>query len=305
VQIVDYLKEARDKLIPYFMEKQPEPTTDRCCVYLSTNEISLLHINKTPSGIDILLTETLAFDDAETLHLVLSGLVQRYALQSTPTYLLLSPDEYQLFLIESLPVKQGEILDALSFRLRSLISYPVEEAVVDYFLLPAKKSDKNNSMVAAVTANINSLTRLINIFKNSGFLLTTIDIPELAMRNLTATYENDEKATAFIYFFKHIAILNITCQKTLYFTRHIIFSNIDEEFSLELLRYFDYFQSQWRYPPPSRIFVATDNHHSQDITQALSKFLSTNVELITTKSKSVLTYGCALREETTHVTPRY
>ncbi|TAK74633.1 MAG: hypothetical protein EPO11_06590 [Gammaproteobacteria bacterium] len=297
-------------------------TTHRCCICLSSNDISLIHLNKTQDAIELLLSETIHYDEAENIPLVLSGIVQQYTLASIPTYWVLSPDYYQLFLIESLPVKAEEFHEALNWRIKSLLSYPIKEATIDYFKLPPKKSSPDNFMIAAITAKTSQLFKISNIMRKSNIELTTIDIPELAMRNLTALYETDEKSTAFIYFYEHLAILNISCQKTLYFTRHIELTDNAaqpthyEQLCLNILRYFDYFQSQWRHPSPNRIFIGSEKENTAEIAKILSQNLSLSVEPFVFKSvaldasklrllekKYLLSFGGALREEQNHATP--
>ncbi|SRR5579883_3130378 len=316
-----YFKEMRQRFATLVAEKPQEVTTHRCSICIGTNSVSLLHINKTQETVELLLSETFQFDEINNIPLILSGLVQQYSLQNIPTYWLLPPDEYQLFLIESLPVKAEEFQDALRWRIKSLLTYPIEEATIDYFQLPAKKSTPDHTMIAAVTARTTQLLRIIDILKKSNIDLTIIDIPELAMRNLTKLYENDEKSTAFIYFYDKIAILNISCQKTLFFTRRLTLANESElsdthyeQLCLNLLRYFDYFQSQWRYPQPNRILIASEKNNTTTIAQKLSQNLSLNVEPLALKAvlldsakiqslekQHLLNVGCALREEQTYV----
>jgi MSHA biogenesis protein MshI len=240
-----YTKELRRWIEPLFIEKKPEPTTERNCISLGSKELCLVHINKTLDTTELISSDNLHFEDHENLPLLLSSFLERHNLSSIPTYWLLSPEQYQLFIIESLPVASDEFKAAINWRIRSLINYPIEETVIDSFKLPSKKASPEN-MVAAVVTRRNQLVRLIDIFKKAGLNLTTIDVPELAMRNLIMPYENDEKSTAFIYFYERIAILNITRQKTLYFTRRInLYSETDvsmnqyQQFSLDILRYFD------------------------------------------------------------------
>ncbi len=319
-----FAEKVIDKIKPFLVEKKAVATTHRCCIQLSDRNVYLVHINKTENSIELLVAQSFQYDDIGNLTPILSSLVNKYDLGSIPTIWLLSPDDYQLILIDSMPVPENEIRNALSWRVRSLINYPIDEAIIDFFMIPAKKTSPDHPMVAAISANRQQLSPTINIYKNSSIALTTIDIPELALRNLTALYENDEKSTAMIYFTGNYVILNITSKKTLYFTRRINYSFSQthdktrfEELSLDILRYFDYFQSQWRYPTPSRIFTASQNGGSDEIAARLSEYLMTKVEVFSLKSllsddkarslleqKLILAFGCALREGIQYVPTR-
>jgi MSHA biogenesis protein MshI len=315
-----YTQTVRQWIEPLFTEKLPEPTSERLCIQIAAKELSLVRANITPGSTDILSSEILHCDDIEAVPIVLSAFISRQELPpATPTYWLLSPDMYQLFLIESLPVAADEFRDALRWRVRSLINFPTEEAVIDSFKLPSKKNALDN-MVAAVVTQSTRIDKIISAIKQSGARLTTIDIPELAMRNLTAQYEDDEKSTAFIYFYENTVILNITRQKTLYITRRLnLPTNSDntgrefEQLSLDILRYFDYFQSQWRHAAPSRIFVAANKQDIEYIAKYLSEYLLQPVTpfqiqsihgnpaaLKSAEKSALLALGCIIRGEDSH-----
>jgi len=126
VQLEKYVKDIQNWIKPYFAEKQPTITSERCCINITTKEISLVQINRVNGEIELLRAESLPYDDMNNLPLVLAGLVKRYALNTVPIYWLLQTDDYHLFLIDSLPVPKNEFREALNWRIRSLISYPIE-----------------------------------------------------------------------------------------------------------------------------------------------------------------------------------
>jgi MSHA biogenesis protein MshI len=324
VNIAALTKKWVDRVKPYIEEKQPEITTHRCAIYLAATSIQLVHINKTDTRIEILETELLEFDEIGNLSLILSGFIKAHQLELVPIYWLLTPEDYQLFLIDSLPVPENELRAALSWRVRSLITYPIQEAALDYFMIPAKKSSTESPMIGTVTARKNVLEKTIKVLEKAGMALMIIDIPELALKNLSSIYENDEKCTAFLYFSNSTILLNITKQKMLFFSRHISYpanQNNEKEFyeqlSLEIMRYFDYFQSQWRLPAPSRIFVASDKDNADKIAKALTENLLTQVDVFSLlpliedekartkiEKKFLLAFGSALREGNQHVPTR-
>jgi MSHA biogenesis protein MshI len=324
VNIAALTKNLVDKIRPYIEEKRPEVTTHRCCIYLTPTNVHLVHINKTDSAIQLLQAESFDYDEIGNLSLVLSGFVKKYEMEKVPFYWLLSPDDYQLFLIDSMPVPETELRAALSWRVRSLINYPIQEAALDFFLVPPKKSAPDHPMIGTITAKKTALEKTINILEKSGIPLMVIDVPELALKNLSSLYETDEKCTAFIYFGATTMILNISKQKTLFFSRHINYPAIKstekelyEQLSLEILRYFDYFQSQWRLPAPSRIFVASDKDNAEQIAKSLTENLLTQVDVFSLKpllqddrtrnlleKKFLLAFGCALREGNQYVPTR-
>ncbi len=322
-----YTKQLTDKLRmlakSYLKEEESLSATERCCISFKEHELSILTLSRATGINQILNHQTIHFDDLKSLALILRGLAEKNDLSQTPIYWMLDLEDYQINLIESLPVPADEIQTALSWRIRSLINYPIDEAVLEYFQLPAKKSTQNTPFIGAVTAKKALLQPVISLLKDVGLHLVTIDIPELAMLNLAAIYETDEKCTAFVYFFKNIAILNISSQKILYFTRRInIPSSTDgvmdyEKLSLEILRYFDFFRSQWRLSSPTRIFASTESGDINLIAKALSERLLNTVSPYTlseptlsdslkseVESKYLLNYGCLLRKDDANATAR-
>jgi MSHA biogenesis protein MshI len=324
VELKDYTKKLKDRIRGlaqlYLQPTEQLSITDRCCISITPNELSIIVIHQQQTLNEVTLLKKLKFDDLKSLSLVLKGIVQTNHLTETPVYWMLGPDEYQLNLIESMPVPASEMTKALAWRIRSLISYPIEEAVLEYFELPEKKNSQNTPLIAAVTAQKTALQPVINLLEHCGLNLVTIDIPELAMLNLTALYENDEKCSAFLYFYKASVILNISCKKTLYFTRRITVprttDTIDyEKLSLEILRYFDFFRSQWRLSSPTRIFAATESGDIEIISKALSERLLNTVSPYTFTAtllndthkteiagKYLLDYGSLLRKDGSYVT---
>lgn len=320
--IARYVKGIRNFIAPYIKRGNILETSQRCCISIGAKEITLLIIDKVGEQTELLATDIIQYEGIENLSFVLSNINQKYLLSAVPLYWLLNPDDYQLFVMDTLPVKEEEFAEALKWRARSLINYPVEQASLDYFNLPGKRGS-NTTMMALIAARSGYLEQVVNIAKDTNLNLTTIYIPELAMKNLAAIYETDEKCTAVIYFYDKGTILNISSKQVLYFTRRLNYNsttaqnaNNFEPICLDVLRYFDFFQSQWRLNSPNRIFVISDKDVSEVIS-ALSQHLMLTVESfhIRVPSKGaepftelsnqyLLPYGCALREEGTNAPSR-
>ncbi len=315
-----YVNQLRRWVKPLFVEKEPILTTERYCLFIGSHHIHLLGVDKTPTNNILLSNSSLEYDDVKNIPLILTGLIERISLTNTPIYWLLSPEDYQLSLIESLPVQQNELFGAIKWRARSLINYPIDEAVIDYFNLPPPKKSATSNMIATVIARKATLSVMIDTLKSCQAKLSVIDIPELAMRNLTALYEDDEKSTAFIYFADNTIILNITREKTLFFTRRLALDSAKEitqanyeQLCLEILRYFDYYQSQWRHPSPTRIFVSARHLDDAKLATKLSELMLLTInpfkikklegnqaDLQSLEKNNLLSFGCVLREDGMH-----
>ncbi len=309
-----YKEKIRTLAESWFREEHQLSATQRCCFSFKKNELSILCLDAMEESNKILFLEKLKFDDFNSLSLIIKGMSAQHKFAQMPIYWLLDPDAYQLNLIESMPVPEAEFIKALTWRARSLINYPIDEAVLEYFELPAKKNSPNSPLIGTVTAQKSRLSPTISLMKECDLSLVKIDIPELAMLKLTDLYETDEKSTAFLYFYDDFVILNISNRKTLYFTRRINISRINgsdidyEALSLEILRYFDFYRSQWRLSSPTRILIAGLNDN-QTASKTLSERLMNPVDVYTLhgnifndkfkdeiSTKFLLDYGCLLKK---------
>ena len=302
-----------------------ETTPERLCLTFNPHALSIARVTLAPNKIPQLrLAESIVFEDNQSITTQLASVVRKYQLDTYPANWLLDPADYDIFLIEPLPVPAEEFNDALKWRIKTLLSYPVEDAVIDYFKIPAKKAGSDAELIAAVTCRRETLQPRIEILKNNGLLLNRISIPELALKNLSVLRQhNKEQSYAFLYFYEQVALLTITRNQQLYFTRRInlptqnSFALRDyEKICLEVLRYFDYFQSQWRSPAPNHIFIASNQRNTQELCDNVRQFLQVDVESYTFQSllqadsnalqieKCLLPIGALLGEEMIHAASR-
>lgn len=319
-KLAAYVNKLQTWIGPYFNRKKALHTTQRCCFRFTGHAMTFLHINQMDNRTELLSHDAIAYDQLDNLPVILKTWVEKYNIRDVPLYWLLDPDDYQLFMIESLPVPENEIKSALNWRIRSLISYPIDDAMIDYFTLPPKKNSPELPLIAAVAANINHLLATMDVFKKAGLTLKSIYIPELALRNMAALHETDDKSTAMLYVYAKTIVLTISRNKILYFTRQLHWqasstSEADfEELSLEILRYFDYYQSQWRHPAPSRIYLASDLPDEDILISKLTAHLfapvlpytlpdatlGTNEKLLM-QSGYLLNFGCAIHKDVADV----
>ncbi len=185
--------------------------------------------------------------------------------------LLLAQNEYQLFQIEKPNVPENELKQAISWKLKDMIDYPVEQATIDVIDIPADPNNANRqSYVYAVVAKntlISSyMTRLITHAKAG---LEAIDIPELAQRNVAAYLEQEGRGLAMLSINSNGGLLTFTSGGELYHARQIEIdtkqmhsedsekkSSIFERLSLEIQRSLDNFERQFPYITINRLVLA-------------------------------------------------
>src|SRR5690606_8275577 len=83
----------------------------------------------------------------------LAALFQHKAPPALPCHLCLSHHFYQMLLVDSPNVPDGELREAVTWRVKDLITQPVEKMVVDVFRLPADEyRGRMNMLYAALIA---------------------------------------------------------------------------------------------------------------------------------------------------------
>lgn len=292
--------EAARKIRDWYYTFMPSQSTifspDRCCISIDQGNIILLHVRKTDKLAELILSQTFTYQHPKEIKTILSEVVETQGLNGVRCSWVLRPDQYQLLQTEALPVPPSEFQAAIRWKVKDLLRFPIEDAVIDSFPIPPAKLPTSLNMIMLVVARASILKPISDQITASGLKLTTIDIPELSFRNLTAPYENDEKSTALIYLQEENSQLIVTNQQKLYFTRQMdlgvkdillsVENKIDanalellcNDLALDIQRSFDYYQSQWRQPEPARIFLASSTPVSVDLTSQLSQRLNITVK---------------------------
>lgn len=192
------------------------------------------------------------------------------ALQRTPTSAVLAADSYQLQLVEMPNVPADEMLAAVRWRVKDLIDYPVEEAVVELFEMPRHANPGNTPIAYAVVTRKTEVLRQIERMKRADLQMDVIDIPELCIRNIATLLPQDEHGVAFLHFTEECGYLTITRRGVLHMMRRLETSRnelidasaddfaLQERISgiaLEIQRSLDYYESHYDCRPVAEIFL--------------------------------------------------
>ena len=260
----------------------------QCVITINQNEATLIYAPRMPKKVDLAIFKTFEIGKNTNITTELTNIVKQYHIENTLTTLLLDSTQYQLMLIEDLPVEASEFQAAIRWKIKSSLSYPIEDAVIDNFPVPIQKSFRAQKMIMVTVAQASLLQPLINDIQKSGLNLTNITIPELALRNISVMLEPPSSSSAFLYFQKKHVDLLITNDKTLYLTRRIDFDitnspNTDEQLeklALEVQRSFDYYQTQWRITTPAIMAYAAIKPIAENIGEVLSTYLALPVKIL-------------------------
>lgn len=182
----------------------------------------------------------------------------------------LDADAYSLQLVEAPDVPASEMRQAVRWRIQNLIEFPVEEAVIETFEMPAQRHASGRSMIHAVVAHRDEIRKQIEQVKGAGLHMDVIDIPELCVRNIAVHLPQDIDGVAFLHFTDDCGYLTITRKGMLYMIRRIetrrgeladapddVFSLLERSagVALEVQRSLDYYESHYDCPPVNELVL--------------------------------------------------
>lgn len=194
----------------------------------------------------------------------------KMSLERTPTSAVLAADAYQLQLVEMPNVPADEMLAAVRWRIKDLIDYPVEEAVVELFEMPPHANPGNAPIAYAVVTRKSEVLQQVERMRHAELQMDVIDIPELCIRNLASLLPQDEHGVALLHFTEECGYLTVTRRGVLHMMRRLdsgrnVFTDaagddfaLQEHISgiaLEIQRSLDYYESHYDCRPVGDVIL--------------------------------------------------
>lgn len=213
----------------------------------------------------------------------LSRLAQSRALKRFRCATLLKEQDYRLAQIEAPTVPAEERVQALRWRLKDMIDFPVDTAALAVADIPTEGARQANVFAVAAPAAV--VGERMKMFSDAKVPLEAIDIPEMAVRNVAVLFEEENRGLAFLALIEGGGLLTITFRGELYLARRIEVSaallgqadaerqkQMLERLALELQRTFDNFDRQYGFISVSRLVIASE-HDCAGTTAALAENL--------------------------------
>lgn len=215
-------------------------------------------------------------------------------LDRTPVSAVLGANAYQLQLLEMPNVPAEELLAAVRWRLKDLIDFPVEEAVVEVLEMPPHANPGAPHTAYAVVTRREEVVQQIELMKQAELRLDVIDIPELCLRNIAVLLPQDADGVAFLHFTEDSGYLTITRKGILHLTRRLdagrraLESAASDDFAmqdlvggiaLDVQRSLDYYESHYDCRPVRQI-VLGPGAGLDALPAALTEHLGLSVERI-------------------------
>lgn len=197
------------------------------------------------------------------------GLAKQVPLAKSRCMIVVAPNEYQLMQVEAPNVPAEEIKQAVRWKLKDMMSYPLEQATVDVLDIPVDPHNPARShYMYAVAARNDVVKSYMDYAELVAADLEVIDIPELAQRNIAGLIEEDGRGVALVTFNEDGGLLTFTSGGELYHARQVevnVFqlSAADDEqrlrnyerLVLELQRSLDNFERQFSYVAVTRLVL--------------------------------------------------
>ncbi len=247
-------------------------------------------------------------------------------LQKARVSVVLGAGDYSLQLVETPNVPGDEMHDAVRWRIQHLIEYPIEEASIETFEMPAHANPGNKPMLYAVVAHQSDILSYAERMQEVSLHMDVIDIPELCLRNVAVMLPQDQNGVAFLHFTDDCGYLTITRRGVLYMIRRIetrrsqLGDAADDEFeaaeraagvALEVQRSLDYYESHYDCRPVTELVLGPGENLST-LAASLSDNLGITVSRLdlddlfaiereipaAVQSDCLLAIGAALRSET-------
>lgn len=199
----------------------------------------------------------------------LRNFVARHDLKALPCNVVLNVDQYNIVQIDKPNLPDNEVKPALRWKLKGLLDYSVEQAVVDGIDVPVDPTYANRQpLMLAICAKKVTVSEVGNQLTDAGFNLRSVDVHALVQRNIAHLLEHEDRALVMLSILPRGCLLTFTAKGELYHTRVIeldrdflngrdeIFRTNFDKLVLELQRSMDSFDRQFPYLSINRMVVA-------------------------------------------------
>ena len=265
-------------------------------LFATPEKLAFAHISRTGDRPQLHVCEEIATAGVDGRGASLEKLVREHGLEGTRTCVVLPLLDYKLLLVEAPRVEAGEMAGAVKWKIKDLLGHPVDEMAIAVFDVPEGAYRSQTDMVYAVAARKNRIRDIIELVNGAELELEAIDIPELAMMNLTLACADDTDGLAFLDLREDGTTLNLSRAGELYLTRQLstrvdnqVMSSqewvtIRERLVMEIQRSLDYYQSQMGQSLVPKILIAPRAYDSDVLPQELAMAMSMQVESMDIRS---------------------
>ncbi|MCB1800934.1 MAG: pilus assembly protein PilM [Gammaproteobacteria bacterium] len=207
-----------------------------------------------------------SLEGVATLTEALTREVRKHSLAGLPTVVTLPHAAYSLVQLEAPDLEAEELRDAMRWRVKDLIDFPVEQAEIDIFRLPESHRPGAPALMYVVVARHEAVKQLVQAVIAAGLEIEAVDVVEMAIRNLSMNLDRPQRPRAYLHLQPGQTVIEIADGENIYLSRRVM-QDYDrdadmallgaqmENLALEVQRSMDYFESQFALGPVDRLSV--------------------------------------------------
>ena len=208
---------------------------------------------------------------------ILQELVKQHHFTGANCVSVLEPGSYQLLQVEAPDVDATELKAAVRWRVKDLIDFHIDDAVIDVFEMPSQGPRARAHIMYAVAARNPVITQRVELLEGAGLTVQAIDITELALRNIAQLLPEDVGGLALLQLGHGEGMITLNQQATLYLARNLDIGVLQlgasndadgalaaqetrerafEAIMLEVQRSLDYYESNFAQAPIKNLIIA-------------------------------------------------
>ncbi len=190
---------------------------------------------------------------------LLQQIAAEAGIKDAPLIALLGQDHYQTVMVEAPSVPDDEIRSAIRWKVKDLLSFHIDDAVLDHVPVPGGSGRPASLYVVAAQAT--AVRALVQPYHDAGLPLDVIDIRETAQHNLAMRITPADYAVAVLHFDGDNGLLTFSFGASLIMSRRIegrgaTGESLLDKVAMEVQRSVDYFERQYSWLPLAKLYLA-------------------------------------------------
>lgn len=271
----------------------------RIGLHLMQDSVWLVAVVQDRSGMRVVAQAHEAIDPERWAD-ALPGFLQKKVPAGGSLHVSLAPCFYSLLLVDAPAVPENELREAVRWRIRDLVSQPLDSLVVDVFALPEDAFRGRNNMIY-VAATEKNLVRRLSALHTNRYPLQEVGVQELALVRVATRVSGVGKAgVALLSMEQSSGGIHLCENGQLYLSRAVDFSSREggadgvsvdgrvDRLALDVQRSLDYYESQIGKTPPGRLLWFGSHAIGERFIQSLQSRVS--VECVAAELEKIVAW---------------
>lgn len=269
-----YLRQGDTELFnPRLLWKKDKKNHDGCVgLECSPEGVAICHVEYGDEGHIVTACAFLPQNNNEPQAEQIARWLEQQGLTGLPCHYVLHPSEYELLLLDAPDVDESEVNDAVQWRVKDLISRPMQDVVVQSFQLPADAYRGRMKMIYVAVVERALIKNRLRLIREAGLRPHVLDITELALLNVARFLpEMSHQGVGLLRLRSSGGLMMLGHRGDMYFTRtvetglrgfgsengglQLSTDAVVDNLSLEIQRSLDYYETQLGKGMVNRMYV--------------------------------------------------